>query len=335
MLGAAFYGTAVRLGARARVKLAHAWTASASSDLVLGPGHNTLDRRGALRRLPAWRVGLRYQSTTRTVLEGYLTNMSGVTPATRHLTLPSTPTTLYGVGIAYTPSVSEPRVRAAQRAREMSRAWGGVTIPSPITMPAGTGLVEGSLDTEGALGFELTRALGRRIQVGLVSTRIRGPDAEAIMDAPIGSGFQYRFATKLTLVDRAVGAPLSVAGRVSLGRDFDDQQGYLVAELIADHGIADGVRLRVNPMIIQSGGRSPVTVAAGAVIRVGRLDVLPEWRVSLSGDPPVGALGLKLPVIGHLAGQLFVTNAGSTVGLGRMLADPGGYRAGLKVRLTF
>jgi hypothetical protein len=342
VMGAPYYGTMVRLGAGAHLRLDDRWTLAASGELPLGPGDNVVDDQGALSRTPTWRVGARWRGTPRVALDGYLTNAAGVTPVTRHLTLPSDPRVLYGVGISYTPSVAEPGRGGGSGARPSGirpRATAGVGLPPYRALAPGRGRVEAALDGAGAWTLHFQHALGHRFQIELLATRLRGPDAPALMEAPLGSSWEYRVAGMLGLADEAEGDPVSWAHRVSVGRDWESQQGYLLAEIVASRRLARGVGLVANPMAVHSGGRSPVSLGLGGRVDVGALSLLPEWRVSFSGHRPVWTLGVAVP--GHVAGlpaldaTLYLTNAGGVRELGRMLADPGGFRAGVVLGVGF
>jgi hypothetical protein len=67
--------------------------------------------------------------------------------------------------------------------------------------------------------------------------------------------------------------------------------------------------------------------------------VLPEWRVSFTGERPVWTLGLSaprgLPGLRALQGQVYLTTAGGVRELGRLLADPDGLRVGMAVGVGF
>jgi hypothetical protein len=82
-----------------------------------------------------------------------------------------------------------------------------------------------------------------------------------------------------------------------------------------------------------------VSLGLGGRVDVGALSLLPEWRASFSGHRPVWTLGVAVP--GHVAGisaldaTLYLSNAGGARELGRMLADPGGFRAGVVLGVGF
>ena len=334
VMAAPYYGTMVRLGGGTRAQLSEAWSISGSAELPLGPGDSTLHRDGQLTRFPTWHVGIRFQGTRRSTFEARVTTAAGSTPARRHLTQLSSPVTLYSVAFRYSPTVRERPVDGAREPRAPLLAVGGITLPGAITLPPSRGRMAATIDSKGAVGVQLAWAFGRRLQFELLTARIQGPDAERIMERPIGGGYQYRFGPQLMLLDQAEGMPLSVVGRVTLGRDLEDQQGYLLGEAVAVRELRPGLALVLNPVFIQSGGRSLATVGVAARLPVAAFGVLPEWRGSLSGDPSVWALGLRLPELGRLLADVFLTNAGSTLGLGRLLADPDGARVGLTLNVA-
>lgn len=345
VMGADYYGSMARLGAQGLVVFGREWTLAAAGTLMLGPGDNVVDRDGRFRRTPTWRLGIRWQATRRVMLDGHLTNAAGVTPATNHLTLASDPRTLYGVGITYSPSPAEPAPPVAPRSdAAQADGTGGVMIPPHRTLTPGRGRVESVLDSRGAWGLHFAHALGQHFQIELLATRLRGPDARHLLEAGVASSWEYRIAGQLALADEARGDPLSWSHRVSIGRDWDDQQGYLLAEIIASRRAGRGLRLVLNPLVAHTGGRSPVSVGVGARVDGGPVAVLPEWRGSVTGERPVWSLGLA-PSGGqpgaHRSGRrgldvrAFVTNAGGPRELGRVLADPRGFRVGVVLGVGF
>lgn len=331
VMGAEYYGTMVRLGGSARAQVAEAWSVFGSAEFPLGPGYTTLRRDGRLSRLPTWRIGVRFQGTPRAALEAGVTNAAGSTPARRHLTQLSAPVTLYSVAFRYSPTEREPPEESASGPGAPLVALGGITLPGAITLPPHRGRLATTVDSKGAVGVQLAWAFGERIQFELLTARIQGPDAEKRMGAPIGGGYQLRFGPQLMVLDQAKGVPFSLAGRVTVGRDVEDSQGYLLGEAIAVRELRPGLAFVLDPVLIQSGGRSLATLGIAGRLSIAAFEVLPEWRGSLSGDPPVWALGVRLPGLSRLLADVFVTNAGGTLGLGRLLSDPGGARVGLSL----
>ena len=338
ILGAPYYGDMGRLGGGLRAALGRGWAVEATGELPLGPGENVIDRDGAFRRLPTWRVGARWRATRRVVLTGHLTNSAGTSPATRHLTVAGSPTTLYGVGVGYSPSVEEGvGGRGRPEAGEVPGDAPRVTLPAPRTLPSGARRLALGVDTRGAYALRFVQAVGRRIQAEFLGSRLRGADAPRRLETDVGSGPEYRFALQLDLAAQAEGAMLNWTHRVSAGRDWDDQQGYLLVEGMASRTIREGLTLSLNPLLIQSGGRNPLSVGFGAEVMLGPTRLLPEWRGSPT-EPPVFAIGLgplsrwQTPA-GHVRGHVFVTNASGTVGLGRILRDGDRFRGGVEVSL--
>jgi hypothetical protein len=343
LLGAPYWGSMLRLGGRWEQELGGGAALEASGELPLGPGDNVLDREGAMRRLPVWDVGLRWRATPRVSLLGHLTNSAGTTPATRHLTLPGSPTTLYGLAVAYTPSVSEGAVSGARRvagapAEGIDRQ--GVTLPAPRTPGRGRSEMRFLMDNRGAYGLRASRALGERFALDVTAARLRGVDVPSLLGVDLGVGTEYRVGLQLDLLDEGRGAWLTWSGRASVGRDVSNQQGYLVAETVLSRRLAPGLRLLVSPLAVESGGRDLRSVAVGGAGDLGAVLLFPEWRGSLTGEAPVWTLGVE-PM--HLGGRIpdplrvrvFGTNASAVAGLGRALPDPEGFRVGASLTWMF
>lgn len=333
VMGAQYYGTMVRLGGSVRAQVSETWILAGSAELPMGPGYNTIHRDGRLSRVPTWSVDVRFRGTPRTTLEARLTNSAGSTPSRRHLTQLSNPVTLYSVALRYSPTERESVPESTREPGAPLLSLGGITVPAAVTLPPRGWRLSTTIDSKSAASVRLAWAFGHRFQFELLTTRIQGPDAEKIMKIPIGDGHQILFGPQLLLFDQAAGAPLSLGGRVIVGREWK-KQGYLLGEAVAVRELQPGLSLILNPLFMQSGARSLATVAVAGRFRVAAFEVLPEWRGSFSGERPVWALGFRLPEFGRMVADLFVTNAAGTFGLGRLLSDPDGARVGLALRAT-
>lgn len=323
LMGATYYGTALRLGLAGRHDLGAGWRLGAAIELPLGPGDNVVDREGGFRRTAVWWASVGWRAAARVALDATLGNAAGVTPATRHLTLPSAPRVLYGVGIRYTPTASEPPH--------------GVP-PTAFTRPGG-GRIESALDTRGAWALAAVQSLGHRFAVEVLATRLRGADAPARLEADVGSSWEYRFALALGVGDQADGGWLTWTPRVSVGRDADDQQGYMLAEVLAERRLGARWSLTANPVVIHSGGRSPAAVGAGLRYEVAGVALSGRGHASLGGEGPVWNADAEAPLpLGDpsaLRVRLTVTNASGPLGVGRVLADPRGFRLRLGAALRY
>jgi len=341
VMGAPFYGTSVRIGGRGEVEAGAGWSLWAAGEVPLGPGENTLERDGGLRRLPTWRVGVDYRATPRVVLAGAATNAAGATPATRHLTLPSTPTTLYEIGIWYSP-VAEPAEveRGSADVAGDGHAYGGVALDDGVgvlgaaSLPAGRGRAAVGIDSDGGLFLSVAHALGRDVAFEILTARARGVEDSGGLGAGIGDGLQYRFGTRIAFAHQDSGAPLSVGSRVTVGRDVDDQQGYLLAEAMLQRRLGGAVRVVLNPVLIQSARRSPTSLGVGTALRAGTFVLLAEGRASFSGEGPVWTAAVRPPAPGSLAVDAFLTNASGPWELGRLLPR-NVVRVGMVVRVAF
>lgn len=354
-MGAPYFGRVARLGGVLDLTLEGGSSFGASLEVPLGPGENLLGREGAYRRTPLWRIGVGLHLTERVTVNGSLTNASGSTPATRHFTQLGSPVTLYSLNLRYAPTIPDrsavPGGSAAiggnrgasasdppgERAPdpESGRDRPRITIPGATTLSYPGQRLDAILDTKSAAGIHLLWAFGSRFQFELLTARIRGAAPEEILEADIGNAWQYRFGPQLQLLSQGDGHPLSLSARMTVGRDVDDQQGYLLGEAIVERLLAKRLRLAFNPLVVQSGGRSLGSLGIGAGLPLGPFSLLTEWRLSLSGEPGVWAGALHLPPTGPIRLDLFATNAGSTLGVGRLLADPAGARMGVRISTDF
>jgi hypothetical protein len=341
VLGAPFFGHGSRVAGRIDGRFGDAWSVFASGENGLGQGKNALRRDGGFDRLTTWWLGVAYRPTARVAVSASATNAAGGTAATRHLTQLGAPVTLYSLDLRYSPSVDEGLdARSADPASALDGA-GGIGVPTAESLPPRHGRLSTTFDSEGALAVRLAWALGRRFQIEVATGRIVGPGTAAALDGDadagatdIGDGFQYRFGPQIVFIDQTEGARFSLSGRTTVGRDFADQEGYLLIEAVVNRKLNSGVSFSLNPLAVQSGGRSLAAFGLGARVPVGDFAALSEWTASLSGERSTWGIGLRLPRRGRLLADVFVANVGGTLDLGRIVGDPRGARVGLTLNAS-
>lgn len=343
--GLAYYGWSATLGAGLVGRVGSRWRIFGAGDALLGPGDNSVDRRFRFRRIPVWSAGAVFDAGPRTRVTAFVTNASGGSHGTRHLTHLGTVPFQWGARVRYSPTAPDPApAPGTAAAPRLSSAdgpegappgsprqdGGGVLAASPHTLPSLSVEVRGSADGEGGRSARLRVGLSREaeLEVGLVRTP--GLAGGSRLGIRLGEDLHYRMGGKLALLARGWGHPVSAAARVAVGRDSGTRQGYLVAELPVHRHLGAGVGLTATPALLSTGGESPaaLSLTVGASLPRG-VRLLVEPTLVSGGRPVLWSAALGTPVWRGVSGEVFATTALGTMGAGRFLYSGGTPRLGL------
>ncbi len=340
--GVPFFGWTTLLGLAVDGKPHARWRIFATSESPLGPGDNSLEGDFDFRRTVLWSLGAVYESSPRVQLIGYLTNQSGATPSTRHLTLIGEVPTQYGARLRWLPTAPERRRAngASPRATLDRRRSGGAQLLGGIQTPLATALGAMTVDATVSLDDSRSRSLLLRVgvadeldlEIGL--TRTPGLGSQSTLGIDLDGGTHYRVGAKVTLVAEDWGFPVTVSGRITGGQDMDTNKGYFMVEALVGRRLRDWVHVTAAPVVAQNGAEVPVALGFSGVLgRPGDLQLILEPTFLLSGQSSLWTVGLRLPAAGALHPQAFVTTARSMVGIGRLLGDSGDVRVGAMARV--
>ncbi|HSG49252.1 MAG TPA: hypothetical protein VLA43_15635, partial [Longimicrobiales bacterium] len=332
--GLPFFGWSGVLGVGVDGELAPGWRAFAAGEVLLGPGTNSVDARFRYRRVPAGSAGLVHQASSRVQVTGYLTNLAGGTPATRLLTQLGAVPLQWGARVRYAPWEPE-RERGPSRddaggpgaSPDPAATEGGIALAPAGTLPTLAAELRATTQEDRSLSARLRMGLSSELEVELALVRVPGLDAEPALGIRLGDGLHYRMGGKLQLLAERWGHPITVGARVAVGRDGDTGQGYLVAELPVRRMLAPWAAVTVAPMLLQTGGESPVFLGVAAVLgRREGVQVVLEPTVRLTDLPGTEgrfpwAAAVRSPAWNGLRAEAFATTTLGLAGVGRFLAD--------------
>ena len=342
--GVAFFGWTTLLGVGVDGKPHSRWRVFATAESPLGPGNNSLEGDFDFRRTLLWSAGAVYESSPRVQLIGYLTNQSGATPVTRHLTLLGEVPTQYGARLRWLPTAPE-RDRSNVEARDLTLGGPGSSSLGPlggIQTPLAPALGAVTVDVILSLDDSRSRSLSVRVgvsdeldlEVGLARTPDLG--SESTLGINLDGGTHYRVGAKLTLASEDWGSPLTIATRFSGGQDIETNKGYFMAEALVRRGITRWAQVTVAPVFAQNGAEVPVALGLSGVLgHPGGVQFILEPTFLLTGQSSLWTVGLRPPPVGPLHPQLFVTTARSMLGIGRLLGEAGDVRVGAMARVRF
>ncbi len=322
-----FYGNNVSVAAGASWRPIPSLTLFGSGLLPMGPGNNSFNGNLVFARVPIITAGVNWALNPRIALEGQLTNGWGATPATALLALPSDNRLGYSARFVFTPgAVDTPQPAMADRQRSL--ALGGLTVNTALVPPRGTTELWVNGDSQGDgfgyIGYSLSNLFQLDVYKGGVFNQVRPLNSLSTTYASDG-GWNYRFGGKAIVLSQLRGAPFSLGGRISLGRNTapSSYQGYLFAESVSTWEANSWLAFNLNPKLAWSGVSNPWGVGLGANIQLGaHFQLIPE--VNLVGsdfNATNGTLALRWLASRSTNVEIYVSNAAGLFDMGQLLEN--------------
>ena len=335
-----FYGTSLTLAGGASWRPIPAITLFGSGLLPLGPGTNSFDGNLTFSRVPILSAGLNWALNPRIAIEGTLTNGWGATPATALLALPSDNRLGYSARFVLTPDAPD-TLQPEMTARQRSLATGGLTVNTALVPPDGTTTLWANADSSGNLFGYIGYSVSTIFQLDLFRAGVFNnvsPENALTRAFTTDDGWNWRVGGKAVAFSQLRGAPLSGAGRISLGRnnDPDSFQGYVFAETINTWEATSWLAFNLNPKLVWSGVSTPWGVGLSANVQLGpRFQLIPE--VNLVGSDlhaSNATLALRWLASANASADVYVSNAAGLLELGQLLRSDQA-RVGARLTLSF
>lgn len=335
-----FYGTNASVAAGASWRPIPSLTLFGSGLIPLGPGNNSFNGNLVFARVPILTTGINWALNPRIALEGQLTNGWGATPATAMLTLPSENQLGYSGRFIFTPGALD-TPQPALTPRQQSLALGGLTVNTALVPPSGTTELWANGDNEGNgfgyIGYSLSNSFQLDVYKGGVFNNVEPTNTLATTYASDG-GWNYRFGGKAIVMSQLRGAPFSLGGRISLGRNTDPSsyQGYVFAESVSTWEANSWLAFNLNPKLAWSGISTPWAVGVSANIQLGRhFQLIPEVNVVGSEiNATNGTLALRWLTTTSTNLEIYVSNAAGLFDIGQLL-DNSNMRVGGRLLFSF
>ncbi len=325
--GTEFFGTIFNIGAGISWKPIKQLGLFANTTLPLGPGNNAFGSTRDFSRQLLWTFGANLTVTPSINLQLHGTNSFGGTPATGILPLPSTEGDqfLFGGTFTLVPSNKEKPENIYQTARSQQLLLGGFTITSPYVVTMRKFALNGAIDTGGSYSADIIYSPVNQFQFEVLIAQIEDFDTKTILGASIGDNLQYRFGGKLNFVNQLKGAPVSFSGRVSVGRESGDQQGYWFLEAPLMYEFNPQVAVLFSPKTVVTGGNSLFGLGFGLNYGVTRnLQLIAEVTPLLTGETTVWSAGARYFPFVNFALDLYGTNSTNQLDLGQLAGESGG-----------
>lgn len=335
-----FYGNTVSVATGASWRPIPSLTLFGSGLIPLGPGNNSFDGNLVFARVPILTAGITWSLNPRIALEGQLTNGWGATPATALLALPSDNRLGYSGRFVFTPGAMD-TPQPAMTPRQRSLALGGLTVNTALVPPQGITELWANGDSQGNgfgyIGYSLSNSFQLDVYEGGVFNNVRPPSDLATTYASDG-GWNYRFGGKAIAMSQLRGAPFSLGGRISVGRNTapSSYQGYVFAESVSTWEANSWLAFNLNPKLAWSGVSIPWGVGLGANIQLGRhFQLIPELNVVGSEiNATNGTLALRWLATSSTNLEVYVSNAAGLFDIGQLL-DNNNLRVGGRLLLSF
>ena len=335
-----FYGTNVNVAAGASWRPIPSLTLFGSGLMPLGPGNNSFNGNLVFARVPILTAGVNWALNPRIALEGQLTNGWGATPATALLALPSDNRLGYSGRFVFTPGALD-TPQPAMTTRQRSLALGGLTVNTALVPARGTTELWANGDSQGDgfgyIGYSLSNLFQLDVYKGGAFNNVRPLNALSTTYASDG-GWNYRYGGKAIAMSQLRGAPFSLGGRISLGRNTDpaSYQGYMFVESVSTWEANSWLALNFNPKLAWSGVSTPWGVGLGANIQLGpHFQLIPEVNVVGSEISATnGTLALRWLATSSTNLEFYVSNAAGLFDMGQLL-DNTNVRVGGRLLFSF
>jgi hypothetical protein len=321
--GVPFYGTVFNVG------LGGSWFVSEDFSLFANAvipltGDNAFNANRDFYKTVTWSAGGTYAFNKAIAVELHVTNSFGGTPTTGVLTLPTAANeVLVGGQFIMVPSAKEVR-HIPYSAHQKKLLFDGFTLTSPYVLPTDSFGIRLTGDSEGSIGGALYYGFLQDFQAEFLISSIGGFDTQSVLETDVGTDTQYRLGGKLMFLNQADKDPFSLAGRLTVGRDFGNEQGYMMLELPFMYEFNSQLAALFSPKAAINGGNTPVGLGLGLNYQIlPTIQLIGEVTPLVTGERTVWAAGLRFFPMDSLAIDLLGTNATSQLDLGELVAEPG------------
>ncbi len=306
----------------------------------LGPGNNYFDSDLNYTRKPIYSIGLGWDINPKIEIEGKITNSFGATPSTGLLTIPSDNLPIYSANITYTPYGSDTYL-AALNDREKSISNGGITVNNALIPKAGTSQFKFNYDEGGNLfgfyGYSLSNIFQvELLNIGSFNGLNFGGDKNSKLYSTYlnENNLNFRLGGKLLIFSPQKNDLYWVSLRSSIGRNNNNNQGYVFSEFINTFKLNNWLAFNISPKYFFSGVESFGGIGFSSYINLSEnLMLIPEINTSIKNNSDLNStLALRYSFSPEKSLDLYYSNAAGLQDIGQLLKVKD-YRFG--INLTF
>ena len=337
-IGKNAYGNNFYIGSGIILDMAKDVNFLASYTSPLGPGNNYFDNDLNYSRKPIYSIGLGWDINSKIGVEGKLTNSFGATPSTGLLTIPSDNQPLYSANITYKP-YGEDTYLTPLNERDKLISSGGITVNNALMPRVGTSQINFNYDNKGNLFGSYGYSLSNIFKLELLDI---GSFNEVKLSGDINSNLystyldesnlSFRLGGKLLIFSPQKNDLYWMSLRSSVGRNNDNNQGYLFSELINTIRVNNWLAFNISPKYFLSGVESFGGIGFSSYINLlDNLMLIPEINTSIKNDSDLNStLALRYSFSPEKSLDLYYSNAVGVQDIGQLLKDKE-YRLGIKL----
>jgi len=325
--GGDFYGTFFNIGTGISFKLGEQFGFFGDINVPLGPGGNSVNRRGDITKNIVWSTGVNYLHSPTVGVDLSISNRFGDTPATKLLTfLPDGGEVGVGVNVRYTPDInnnyrtsfdSRPLVPFSDRDKQL--LFNGIILTSPQTVRQGGFSFNTGYGPD--FNFQVAYGMSDDAQLEFGLQQVANTSNEY---RPIDNSFQAIVGTKLNFLSQQQGDPFSLGLRGSFQQGGDSETeggGGFSAETSFLYSFNDQIAVTFNPKGGFFGDNRILGAGLGFNLQPFKgFQLLGEVTPMLSNDPTIWAAGIRyMPPKNNFGIGVYSSNAAGVSDLGTMI----------------
>ena len=332
------YGNNFYIGSGIVLDVAKDFNFLASYTSPLGPGNNYFDKDLNYSRKPIYSVGVGWDVNSKIGFEGKITNSYGASPSTGLLTIPSDNQLLYSANITYKPQ-GEDTYLTPLNERDKLISFGGVTVNNALMSRVGTSKINFNFDNKGNLFGSYSYFLSNIFKLELLNI---GSFNEVILNGNKNSNLystylddsnlNFRLGGKLLIFSPQKNDLYWMSLRSSVGRNNDNNQGYLFSELMNTIRVNNWLAFNISPKYFLSGVESFGGIGFSSYINLfDNLMLIPEINTSIKNNSDLNStLALRYSISPEKSLDLYYSNATGVQDIGQLLKDKE-FRLGIKL----
>ena len=248
-----------------------------------GPGDNYFDKNLKYSNKSIYSFGFNWDVNPMIGLEAKITNSFGSTPSTGLLTIPSDNLPLYYAGLSYKPNMEDTNLEILSD-RERSISFGGLTVNNALIPEYDISQISFDYDSSGNIFASYKYSLSNIFQIQLLDIgSIR--DSKSLKENLFQKTFfndknsNYRIGGKLLILTPQKNDKFWMSKRISLGRNIQNNQGYIFSELSNTFEINNSLLMNINPKYFYSGIGSLSALGLSSYIYLNdKLILIPEFN---------------------------------------------------------
>ena len=284
-IGKNFYGNNLFLGTGLIYELKDNLNIFSSYAFPLGPGDNYFDKYLKFSNKSIYSFGFNWDVNPMIGLEAKITNSFGSTPSTGLLTIPSDNLPLYYAGLSYKPNMQDTNLKILSD-RERSISFGGLTVNNALIPEFDISQISFDYDSKGNIFASYKYSLSNIFQIQLLDIGgIRDLKSKSLKENRFQKTFfndknlNFRIGGKLLLLTPQKDDKFWMSKRISLGRNNQNNQGYIFSELSNTFKINNSFLVNINPKYFHSGIGSLGALGLSSYIYLNdKLILIPEFN---------------------------------------------------------